>query len=133
MFLNRFDIMPLNPYQIINPDIISVSHLMINPEIDETAANLWAVQEIEKSINKYFNLCKGFAIETVLSTDKYIKYVEEAKLKGYTHTVKKYRYYYFWKNILIYYHMQNPVIICRNTLKIMHISIFFNTCPIRIV
>ncbi|MCL4532961.1 MAG: hypothetical protein M1502_01675 [Deltaproteobacteria bacterium] len=29
-----------------------------------------SVQEIEKSINKYFNLCKSFAIETVLSTDK---------------------------------------------------------------
>ena len=80
---DRFNIMPLKPYQFINPDIISISHLMINPEIDETAANLWAVQEIEKSINKYFNLCKGFAIETVLSTDKYIKYVEEAKSKGY--------------------------------------------------
>ena len=66
----RFDIIPLKPYQIINPDIISISHLMINPNIDETAANLWAVQEIEKSINKYFNLCKSFAIETVLSTDK---------------------------------------------------------------
>jgi predicted ABC-type ATPase len=79
----RFHTQALKPYQIINPDIISISHLMINPEIDETAANLWAVQEIEKSINKYFNLCKGFAIETVLSTDKYIKYVEEAKLKGY--------------------------------------------------
>ena len=79
----RFDIIPLKPYQIINPDIISISHLMINPNIDETAANLWAVQEIEKSINKYFNLCKSFAIETVLSTDKYIKYIEEAKTKGY--------------------------------------------------
>ncbi|MHB1665620.1 MAG: zeta toxin family protein [bacterium] len=80
---DRFNIMALESYQIINPDIISISHLMINPEIDEMAANLWAVQEIEKSINKYFNLCKSFAIETVLSTDKYIKYVEEAKLKGY--------------------------------------------------
>lgn len=56
---------------------------MTNPEIDETAANLWAVQEVEKSINKYFNLCKSFAIETVLSTDKYISYIEEAKTKGY--------------------------------------------------
>jgi predicted ABC-type ATPase len=80
---DRFNVIPLKPYQIINPDIISVSRLMINPEINETAANLWAVQEIEKSINKYFNLCKSFAIETVLSTDKYISYIEEAKTKGY--------------------------------------------------
>ena len=52
----RFNISSLEPYQIINPDIIFLSRLMINPEIDEKTANLWSVQEIEKSIGKYFNL-----------------------------------------------------------------------------
>ena len=67
----RFNISSLEPYQIINPDIIFLSRLMINPEIDEKTANLWSVQEIEKSIGKYFNLSKSFAIETVLSSKKY--------------------------------------------------------------
>ena len=51
----RFNISSLEPYQIINPDIISLSRLMINPEIDEKTANLWSVQEIEKSIGKYID------------------------------------------------------------------------------
>ena len=79
----RFNISPLEPYQIINPDVISLSRLMINPEIGEKTANLWSVQEIEKSIEKYFNLSKSFAIETVLSSKKYIPYIKEAKTRGY--------------------------------------------------
>jgi predicted ABC-type ATPase len=67
----------------INPDHITKQLLANHSELSLTEANYRAASEVERIVDHYIETGTSFAVETVLSTDKYKSRVEDAKARGY--------------------------------------------------
>ena len=67
---------------INNPDLLTL-RLQAAEKLDKLAANLAAVNRIEKWLYASIDVHQTIGVETVLSTDKYRKLVEHAKLRGF--------------------------------------------------
>lgn len=67
---------------IINPDLLT-SRIAVQERLSEEAANLAAVQRIEKWLNASIEVHQTIGVETVLSTPKYRKLVRKAKARGF--------------------------------------------------
>lgn len=67
---------------IINPDLLTAK-LREAEQLDQTVANLQAVQRIEQWLEHSISVYQTIGVETVLSTDKYRKLVTAAKERGF--------------------------------------------------
>ena len=61
----------------INPDLITRDLLTRDPSMSQREANLEAMREVDGIVDQLVSLGESFAIETVLSTDKYKPRVEK--------------------------------------------------------
>jgi len=80
---------------VFNPDVLAREYSKLFPELTEYETNLKAVKDIEGAIPRYFELKRSFAVETVLSTTKYIDYWNRAGEKGF-------------ERVLIYISLESP-------------------------
>jgi predicted ABC-type ATPase len=69
--------------QAINPDDLTVASLAEQPEISQVGANLVGVERAEKSVWRAIAENRSVAVETVLSSSKYIPVVLAARRRGY--------------------------------------------------
>jgi predicted ABC-type ATPase len=67
---------------INNPDLLTL-RLQSAENLDKLNANLEAVNRIEKWLYASIDVHQTIGVETVLSTDKYRRLVEHAKLRGF--------------------------------------------------
>jgi predicted ABC-type ATPase len=67
---------------INNPDLLTL-RLQTAENLDKLSANLAAVTRIEKWLYASIDVHQTIGVETVLSTDKYQKLVEHAKMRGF--------------------------------------------------
>lgn len=71
------------PIRYLNPDKIADSHYALYPDLSRNEANLWAVQEVERALDRHFAQQSTVLVETVLSSDKYFPYVDRARAAGF--------------------------------------------------
>ena len=67
---------------IINPDLLT-ARIRDVEKLDLQTANLAAVQRIERWLEASIDAHQTIGVETVLSTDKYRRLVEQAKRRGF--------------------------------------------------
>lgn len=67
----------------IDPDVLARKYRSDFPELSDYSANLAAVIEAERRVWKALAAGKSVAVETVLSSDKYIGAIEIARDRGY--------------------------------------------------
>jgi predicted ABC-type ATPase len=67
----------------INPDLITRDLLTRDPSMSQREANLEAMREVDGIVDQLVSLGESFAIETVLSTDKYKPRVEKWQKRGF--------------------------------------------------
>ena len=70
------------PFWIINPDLLA-SRIRLAERLSLSAANLEAVKRIEGWLDASIKAYESVGVETVLSTDKYRRFVRAAKRRGY--------------------------------------------------
>lgn len=73
---------PSGSVWIINPDLLAATIAEVE-SLDLPAANLEAVQRIERWLNASIDTYQTIGVETVLSTDKYRALVLRAKTRGF--------------------------------------------------
>lgn len=69
--------------KILNPDALTKEILRRQPKLDIDDANRQAADETEARVASAILERKSFAVETVLSTLKYLPYVQQAQTAGY--------------------------------------------------
>lgn len=67
----------------LNADAVTRSILVDSPGIDRDVANLEAAISVDTQVDQLIEECKSFAVETVLSSDKYRARVDRAKNRGF--------------------------------------------------
>ena len=67
----------------INPDILSQQALAQSPKLNSVGGNLAGAERAEKAVWRAVAEGRSVAVETVLSTDKFIPVVEAARFRGF--------------------------------------------------
>jgi predicted ABC-type ATPase len=69
--------------EILDPDAVTREILIRHPEFERDRANREAADEIERRVASAISERQSFAVETVLSTMKYLPYLRRARATGY--------------------------------------------------
>ena len=68
---------------MFNPDDFAKVYYASNPGVTWTAANLYAANQVPIDVERCIEAGENIAVETVLSSDKYLPIVEHAHRRGY--------------------------------------------------
>jgi predicted ABC-type ATPase len=74
---------PGGPAKLFNPDDFARVHYASNPGKTWTEANLWAATQVPSDVRRCIDAGENVAVETVLSSDKFISIIEHAHRRAY--------------------------------------------------
>jgi predicted ABC-type ATPase len=82
-FQNALGLFPGGPVRLLNPDEAAKVYYAGHPGTTVDAANLWAANAIPAQVVQCIDVGETVAVETVLSSDKYVPIIDHAHKSGY--------------------------------------------------